>query len=390
MRRNILVLTSCQGFSVTGMVMVTIIISLSGQILSDDLAYATLPMAILMSATMLMATPASMLMSKIGRRGGFTIGQILGILGALLGAFTLLYAKSFGLLCLSSYLIGSHQSFWQQSRFAVADATTTEERPRAISYVLTGGVLAALVGPELAKLTVDLFSPILYAGSYLGFCVLNFLSIIALQFLKLPKPSHTSNFSGGRPMAEIVRQPTFVIALMAGMISYGLMVLVMTATPLSMQICGYSFSDTAFIIQWHVLAMYAPGFITGKLIKKFGVTMVIMAGALLTLLSMASSISGLNILNFWFSLVFIGVGWNFMFIGGTTLLTETYKPEERAKVQGLNDTLVFGMAAVASFSSGALLSWFGWNAVNFAVAAPATILLISAFLLRKKRHAGIG
>ena len=386
-RRNVLVLASCQGFTVTGSVMVTIVISLAGQVLASDPAFATVPMAVQMTATMLMATPASFIMSKIGRRAGFTIGQFIGILGGLLGAYALIYAKSFGLLCFSAFLIGSHMSFWAFSRFAVVDATDETFRPRAISYVLAGGVLAALIGPELAKMSVNFFDSALYAGTYLGFCTINILSIIVLQFLKIAKPLEIWNFRGGRPLREISKQPALILAVMSSMIGYGLMVLVMTATPLSMQSHGFDFSDTAFIIQWHVFFMFAPGFFTGNLIRRFGVTVIIMVGIVLTLCSMIASISGISLLHYWFSLMFIGVGWNFMFIGGTTLLTETYKPEERAKVQAFNDTLVFGTTAIASFSSGALLSWFGWSAVNLAIAAPATILLVFLFLLRKARHA---
>ncbi|MBT4890157.1 MAG: MFS transporter [Rhodospirillales bacterium] len=386
-RRNVLVLASCQGFSVTGMVMVTIIISLAGQVLADNPAYATLPMAVQMTATMLFATPASMIMAKVGRRAGFTIGQFIGILGGLIGAYALLYAKSFELLCLSGFLIGAHQGFWQLSRFAIADATEASYRPRAISYVLAGGILAALIGPELAKLSVGLFSPVLYAGTYLAYCCMNVLNIIFLQFLAIAKPPENWNFRGGRPLLEIARQPAFLIALMSGMVGYGIMVLVMTATPLSMQSCGFEFNDSAFVIQWHAFFMFAPGFITGHLIKRFGMTAIIMTGAFLALISMAVSLSGITLMHFWTGLVLMGVGWNFMFVGGTSLLTETYAPQERAKVQAFNDTMVFGTTAIASFGSGALLSWLGWNAVNLTVAAPAILLLIAAFVLRMKRHA---
>ncbi len=384
--RNVLVLACGQGLVMTGTVMTTIVASLAGILLSDDPGLATLPMALQMTATMLMATPASLIMSKIGRRAGFTIGQIIGILGGLIAAYTLLYAHSFVLLCLAGAMIGSHVAFWQLSRFAVVDASDESFRPRAISLVLAGGVSAALVGPEIAKLSVDLFAPVLYAGTYLAFCSIGVISIITVQFLKLPRPSQNMNFRGGRPMREIARQPTFLLALFAGMVGYSMMVLVMTATPLSMQSSGFDFSDTAYVIQWHVLFMFAPGFFTGNLIKRFGVTVIIMAGTFLTMLSMVSSLSGLTLPHFWVALALIGVGWNFMFVGGTTLLIETYTTEERAKVQAFNDTLVFGTTAVASFSSGALLNWLGWDAVNMAILVPTLLLFIGAFLVRRKRH----
>jgi MFS family permease len=384
--RNVLVLACGQGLVMTGTVMTTIVASLAGILLADDPGLATLPMALQMTATMLMATPASLIMSKIGRRAGFTIGQIIGIIGGLIAVYSLLYAQSFALLCLAGFFIGSHIAFWQLSRFAVVDASDEDFRPRAISLVLTGGVLAALVGPEIAKLSVDMFSPVLYAGTYLAFCAMGVLNIITVQFLKLPKPTANTNFRAGRPMGEIARQPTFLLALFASMIGYSMMVLVMTATPLSMQASGFDFSDTAYVIQWHVIFMFAPGFFTGNLIKKFGVTAIIMTGTFLIMLSMAASLSGLTLPHFWIALALIGVGWNFMFVGGTSLLIETYTAEERAKVQAFNDTLVFGTTAIASFSSGALLNWLGWDAVNMAILAPCILLFAGAYLVRRKRH----
>lgn len=386
-RRNVLVLSICQALSVGGMVVVFTAAALAGQILAADEALSTVPLALQLTANMVMAIPASLLMARVGRRAGFTLGQVFGVLGGLLGVYTLLYAKSFGLLCVSGVLLGCHNAFWQYFRFAAVDTADKDYRSRAISYVLAGGVVAALIGPEIATRTVDLFGPVLYAGVYLSFTVLCCLSIVVLQFLRIPKPSTGWNISGGRPLAEIIRQPTFIVAVLSAMVGYALMVLVMTATPLSMVACGFAFPDAAFVIQWHAVAMFAPGFFTGHLIRKFGITAIIMAGCVLFLVCMAVNLAGIDIMNFWFGLVLVGIGWNFTFIGGTTLLTDIYRPEEKAKVQAINDFLVFGLSAIASFASGALQNVYGWQAVNLAITVPALIVFMAAFWLRRWRHA---
>ncbi len=380
-RKNVFILSISQGLAVSGIVILTTVIALAGQVLADDASLATIPMALQLSGNMIMAIPASMIMARIGRRAGFTIGQLLGITGGLLGAYTLLYAKSFGLLCISGLFVGAHNAFWQFYRFAAVDTADAAFRPRAISYVLAGGVAAALIGPEIAKQSVDWFEPVMFAGTYLAFVALCMLTIVVLQFLNIPKPGNTWRSGGGRPLMEIAKQPAFIVAALSAMVGYALMVLVMTATPLSMVACGFAFSDAAFVIQWHALAMFAPGFFTGHLIKRFGVSAVIMAGALINLVAMTANLSGIEIQNFWFGLVLLGLGWNFMFVGGTTLLTETYRTEERAKVQAFNDFLVFGTSAIASFASGALFSTLGWNAVNWAIAVPAVVVFIAAFYL---------
>jgi len=382
----VIILAICQGMSVSGLVILGIVAVLAGQLLSDDPAFASLPLAMQLTGTMLMTIPASLLMAKVGRRAGFIFGQIIGIAGGCLGAYALMYVKSFELLCVAGLLVGVSNAFWQYYRFAAVDTAGEDYKARAISYVLAGGLIAALVGPEVAKIAEDLFAPVAFAGSYLayvGFCV---AGILVLTSLNIPKPAEGWNISGGRPLQEIMRQPTFIVAVMSGMVGYGLMVLVMTATPLSMMACGFVFDDAAFIIQWHAFFMFAPGFLTGHLVRWFGVTVVIMTGTLFMLMAMIANTSGITIYNFWFGLVTLGIGWNFMFIGGTTLLTETYQPEEKAKVQAANDFLVFSTAAIASFSSGALQSLLGWNAVNLAVIAPALIVFCVAFWLRTRRH----
>lgn len=246
---------------------------------------------------------------------------------------------------------------------------------------------AALIAPEIAKRTVDLFEPVMFAGAFASFVALCGINLLVLQLLRIPKPPADWNISAGRPLREIMSQKTFIVAVLAAMLGYSLMVLVMTATPLSMIACGFAFTDAAFVIQWHAFAMFAPGFFTGHLIKRFGVNLIIMVGCLLYLVCMVVNLSGITIQNFWFGLVLLGVGWNFTFVGGTTLLTEVYRPEEKAKVQAVNDFMVFGASALASFSSGALQNLVGWDAVNLAIIVPAVFVFLVAYWLRRQRHA---
>ena len=368
-KRNVLILSGCQALSMTGSSLVFAVCVLAGQYLADDKSLATLPLALQFTGTMLTTIPASLFMGKFGRRVGFTLGQCLGIFGAVLAAYAI-YRQDFWLFAAASALLGAHNAFWQYYRFAAADTASEEYKAKAISYVMAGGVFAAVAGPQLAKWSVDMLSPVLFAGGYVVIICLSMLTILLLQAIRIPKPKSVGISSRGRPLRVIMRQPVFIVAVMSGMFGYGVMTLVMTATPLAMKFCGFDFFDTATIIQWHALAMFAPSFITGHLIKKFGVLNIILTGTLLYAASMAANLMGIDFLNFWGGLVLLGLGWNFMFVGGTTLLTEAYRAEEKSKVQAVNDFLVFGTVAIASFSSGALQNTFGWSAVNAAITLP--------------------
>jgi len=386
-RRNVLVLATCQALSMSGQSIVLTVAALAGHMLAADKSLATLPLAAQFTATMLSTIPASLLMGRIGRRAGFTVGQTFGVTGAVLAAFAI-YQASFVVFAIAAALLGVHNAFWQYYRFAAAEATSEEMRSRAISYVLTGGLVAAFIGPMLARATRDWLTPFTFAGSYAAIVGLSFLTILLLQFVRIPLPSKPKGGGSGRPLPEIVRQPAFVVAVLAAMFGYGTMTLVMTATPLAIIACGLPFNDAAFVIQWHLVGMFAPGFVTGHLIRRFGVLTVIMVGTLLNALCMAINLAGVNLVNFWLALLLLGVGWNFMFIGGTTLLTEAARPEERAKVQATNDFMVFTMVALASFSSGALQHLVGWQAVNAAVALPMLVAFAAAaWLLRVRRRA---
>ena len=371
-KRNVLVLSVCQALSNTGTSLIMTVSSLVGLMLADDASLATLPLAIQFTITTLTTIPASLLMGKIGRKAGFTFGQFIGICGASLAVYAI-YERDFWLFVVASGMLGSHNAFWQYYRFAAADTASADYKARAISYVMAGGVFAAIVGPQIAKWGENAFAPVLFVGGYVVIIGLSMATILLLQGISIPKPVSVGISVQGRPLGEIMRQPVFIVAVISAMLGYAVMILIMTATPIAMKICGFAFTDSATIIQWHALAMFTPSFFTGRLIRKFGVLNIIIIGTLLNAGAMAVNLAGIDFSNFWGGLVLLGLGWNFMFVGGTTLLTDAYKPEEKSKVQAANDFIVFGAVAIASFSSGALLDKFGWFAVNATVTLPMCI-----------------
>ncbi len=372
--RNVTVLAFCQALAMSGSSMVATMSALVGLELADDKSLATLPVAFQFTAMMLSTVFASLLMGRYGRRAGFIIGQIIGVAGGAVSVYAIFFAD-FWLFAFAGGLLGVHNAFWQHYRFAAADTAGIDYRARAISYVLAGGVLAAALGPQLSKWSVDWFQPVMFAGGYATLIILCVVTMVLLQFVDIPRPPRRQPGAyAGRPLLEIAGQPVFIVAVLASMCSYGVMTLVMTATPLAMRVHGFAFNDSATVIQWHVLAMFAPSFFTGSLIRRFGVTNVIIAGTLLITFCMAVNISGIDFTHFWLGLVLLGLGWNFMFIGGTTLVTEAYRPEEQARVQAMNDFLVFSTVAMASFGSGALQANFGWVAVNLGLALPMFIV----------------
>jgi MFS family permease len=388
-RSNLFVLASGQALTMTGASVTMTASALVGRMLAADASLATLPVAVQVTASMLATIPASLLMRRAGRRLGFSLGSVLGIAGGLLGAHAIMHA-SFLLFCLGSALIGAALGFVTFYRFAAADHGDERSRSRAISLVMAGGIVAAIAGPELAKRSVDLLAPLAFAGCFLVIAVLNVAALAVVQWLRLPLPTAAERQDSGRPLGVIARQPAFIIAVLAATIAYAVMTLVMTATPLAMLACGFEFGPTAFVLQWHALGMFVPSFFTGYLINRFGVLRLMAVGAALLLACVAVNLTGLKIAQFWTGLVLLGVGWNFLFIGGTSLLTQTYAPAERAKVQALNDFLVFGLAAAASFLSGAIHSGIGWAAVNLAVIVPVLVVFVGLIWLRQKRAAAAG
>jgi len=332
-------------------------------LLGDDKSLATAPVTGFTVGIALGAIPAAALMRRVGRQLGFVFGSVVAICAGIVGILAIL-ASSFWLFVASMMVAGSSSAFVQQYRFAAADSGSPEMRARAISWVLAGGIASAVIGPQAVIYTRDLFGPIPFAGAFLAMTVLAGLGLVVLLFLRgeaREPPKRASGASGGRPLAEIARQPQFVVAVVCGMGAYALMALMMTAAPLAMVSCGLGEDNAALGIQWHVLAMFGPSFFTGRLIARFGKERIIAIGMALLAACAAVALMGIALFNFWIAMVLLGVGWNFGFIGATAMLTETYRPEERGKVQGVNDFIIFGSVALASFSSGQFLANVGWD-----------------------------
>ena len=378
MRRNIILLSICQALSISGSTLVITVTALTGKWLAPMPSLVTLPITFQFVATMLSTIPASLLMARIGRRAGFTFGQLIGITGALLATWSIIESH-FWLFTLASGLLGAHNAFWQYLRFAAAEVATDNFRPRAISYVLAGGVLAAVLGPQLAKWNIDLFAPHTFAGAYFMVCVLSAMTILFLQMIRIPKPAIRAFNSSGRCLRIIIMQPKFLIAVSSSAIGYGIMNFLMTSTPLAMQYCGFSFDKSVTVIQLHVVGMFLPSFITGTFINRFGVERVILCGVCILGLCIAVNLYDQKFFNFWLGLILLGIGWNFMFIGGTSLLTETYKLKERAKTQASHDFIVFGAVALTAFFSGALHEAFGWSFLNIAAIFPLILVFFASF-----------
>ncbi|MFN3460343.1 MAG: MFS transporter [Oceanibaculum sp.] len=376
-RKNVVLLALCQALSMAGSSLVITVSAIVGTMIAADKTLATLPLAFQMTAMMLTTIPASLAMKRFGRRAGFLFGIVTGICGALLATLAI-FERDFVLFCIGTAIMGVQMGFAQFYRFAAADTASPEFKGKAISLVLAGGVLAAVLGPNLAKWGRYLFDPVTFAGSYATIAVLWLIPLVLLLFIDIPRPTLEERRQSGRPLLVIMRQPVFVVAIVSAVVAYAMMNMVMTSTPLAMLACGLEFEDAAFVIQWHVLGMYAPAFFTGSLIARFGVLNVMLAGAVLMLGCVVINLSGQDITRFWLALVLLGVGWNFLFVGATTLLTETYVPAEKAKVQAANDFLVFGSVSISAFSSGMMQNAFGWDIVNM-MALP--FLVVALFMV---------
>jgi len=386
-RRNALVLAVGQALYGSATVIMFTTAGLIGVQIAPSKAWATLPISAFVIGTAATTIPAAMLMKKIGRRPGFMFGACAGTVGALIGLYAI-FARDFPLFILATVLQGVYQAFAQHSRFAAADMASPAFRAKAISWVMTGGVAAGLIGTTLVMLTTNLLAPVTFAGCYAAMVVICMLAIAAMSFVDIPRKAELAAAAGTtRPLFEIVSQPRFIVAVIAATLSYGMMNLVMTAAPIAMIDCGFTTANAAWVIQWHVMAMYVPSFFTGQIIVRFGAERVCATGLLLLGCAATAGVLGISFGHFAISLVLLGLGWNFGFIGGTTLLTECYRPAEREKVQGLNDFAVFGTVAIASLTSGKLLDWFGWAAVNtaiFPMVALALSLILWAMMRRRR------
>jgi MFS family permease len=384
-KRNVGLLAGCQALLLCNGVTLIAVNGLAGAKLAPTPALATLTVTGYVIGTALMALPASWFMKHYGRRAGFIVGALLGILGGITCAVAVSIG-SFWLLCLGTLCAGTYNAFGQQYRFAAADMAPADWKPKAISWTLAGGILGGFIGPWAGKITRDIWA-VEFAATYASLSLFAVVALGIASRLRVPEMADAGQQGSGRPLPEIARQPAFVVAVLAAALGYGTMNLLMAATPLAMDICGLSFADAAFVLQWHVLGMYAPSFFTGGLIKRFGVLAILMAGVVLMFACIALALSGVTLMHFWWALFLLGVGWNFLYIGGTSLLTETYKPAERAKVQGGNDFMVFGVQAVSSVAAGALVLGGGWNTLNlYAIPAVAVVAAAVATLVLHRRR----
>jgi MFS family permease len=386
-RRNARVLAVAQALAGGNNTVIVSTASIVGSMLAPDKSLATLPVTGMVLGMWAGTLPLGWLARRYGRRNALQSGSLFGVLSGLV-SYSAVMQGSFWLLILGTFFGGLYAAAHLSYRFAAADTASERYRAKVVSWVLAGGVFAAVIGPQLVIFTKDILSPYTFAASYLGQSACAVLAAIVLSFVRIPKmtPAHSS---ASRPLTEIVRTPRFAVAVACGVVSYGVMNLVMTSAPLAMVGCGHSVTDAALGIQWHVLAMYAPSFFTGALIARFGVERITGLGLLLLAVSAGVAVAGLSVAHFWGALILQGIGWNFAFIGATTMVTQCHRPEERTKVQAFNDFVIFGSMAVTSFSSGQFLELFGWATLNelvFPLVAVAGLMLVW-LVLRKRAEA---
>ncbi len=370
-RSNVVRLAAAQALTGANSAVIFATGSIVGATLAPNISFATVPLSMYVVGLATGTLPTGAISRLYGRRVAFIIGTGCGVLTGLLGAFAILHG-SFPLFCCATFLGGLYGAVSQSYRFAAADGASTEYRPKAVSWVMAGGVFAGVLGPQLVQWTMDIWPPYLFAFSFVVQAMVALVAMAVLSGVDAPKPA-PADLHGGRPLLEIVRQPRFIAAAFCGIVSYPMMNLVMTSAPLAMKICGLSVSDSNFGIQWHIVAMYGPSFFTGSLIARFGAPRIVAIGLLLEAGAAAVGLSGITAMHFWATLFILGMGWNFSFVGASALVLETHWPQERNKVQAFNDFLVFGMMAVGSFSSGQLLANYGWSAVNLVVFPPVLL-----------------
>lgn len=387
MKRNVTLLALCQGYAQTCVTVVISVSALAALAILEDKSLATLPHAFMWVATALAATPASMLMQRFGRRNGFAIGAIFGVAGCVFCTYGV-YAGDFWVFIVGTSSMGAFNAFNQYLRFAAAEAADDAFRPKAISWVIGGGIIAAFVGGTLAGQSSTLLVP-QFLASYILLGIFPILMAITIQFVRMPEPdapvrSKTEKRSTGRPLGEIMKQPAFIVAATGTSVAWAGMILMMAATPLSMKLCGLE-TDVPFVIQWHMFAMFAPSFIAGSLIIRYGYQKVVMLGFVLFAGGIVAGLSGITVAHFFITNVLIGAGWNFMLVGATALLVTCHTEEEKGKVQGANDTIAYILAAISSFFAGYLQIEFGWNAVMIAIIPQILIVAAAVWWMRRAR-----
>lgn len=381
--RNVFLLACSQALLLTNAVTLISVTALAGHALTENKALATLPASIYVVGAALSTIPASFWMKRVGRRNGFMTGISFGLVGSLIATGGIAIG-SFLLLCAGSFLLGVYNAFGQYHRFAAADAAEPAFKAKAISYVLAGGLVGGIFGPEISKHTRGLLGTP-YLATYASLFVYGLLAMAVISRLAIPPAKEAQVQGTPRPLLEIVRQPTFLVAATVAALGYAVMNFLMVSTPLAMGFCGHPYDAAATVIASHVVAMFAPSFFTGSLIKRFGVLPVMGAGVALLFACIGVGLSGQLVAHFWWALVLLGVGWNFTYIGGTTLLTEAYRPEEKAKAQGANEIAIFTLQAISAFSSGVLVNARGWETLNY-VALPlvaVSALALAAYAMRR-------
>lgn len=372
-KRNVFILVMAQAILGAQMPMIFTIGGLAGQSLASNPCFATLPISLIVLGSMLAATPVSAIMQKYGRRAGFWLGAGCGAIGGAVGAYGL-YLASFPIFLLGSFITGVYMSAQGFYRFAAADTASDGFRPKAISYVMAGGLASAIIGPQLVKVTSQAMV-IPFLGTYLAVIAVNVLGSVLFFFLDIPRPKPpAATDDRGRSRRELLATPIIAVSVICAMVSYALMNLVMTSTPLAVVGCGFEQNIAADVVSAHVLAMYVPSFFTGHLIARFGVRTIVALGLVILGAAGVVALQGVQLENFFIALILLGVGWNFGFIGATTMLAASHGPHERGRMQGMNDLIVFGGVTVASLSSGGLMNcsggdaMVGWASVNLAMA----------------------
>lgn len=385
-KRNVAILVVSQILYMVAAITATTLGGIVGLQLSPDPELATLPIAMMMLGALLSTLPASLFMLRVGRRTGFMVGASLGGVAGGLLSFAAIGMESFWLFCAGNFLLGLYQGFAMYYRFAAIDVASPGFRSRAISFVLAGGVLAAFLGPWNASKIKGLIAGAVFGGPYLVIGLLALVAVVLTSFLKVPPAGEPQPGEISRPMKVIAAQPNFMVAVLAGTIGYTVMMLVMTAMPLAMSAHGFGMDQAAFIMQWHVLGMFAPSFVTGSLIARFGVIKILRAGTMLLVGTVVASNLGTSLAHFWVALVLLGVGWNFLFVGGSTLLSTIHSEAERGKVQGVNDLAIFSLVTIGSFMAGAMLHRLGWQTLNLAMLPPILLVVLATFSSRLRNH----
>ncbi len=383
-KRNVIILVIAQAFMGAQMPIIFLSAGLAGQSLATNICWATLPISVLVFGSMTTAPWLSQFMQKFGRKAGFVLGAFAGMLGASISAYAL-YHASFEIFLIGSYFSGIYMSAQGFFRFAAADTASLAFKPKAISYVMAGGLMSAMIGPQIFKFASEAFV-VPFLGAYLAIIVINIVGSFLFVFLKIPTlPPSKDKASAGRSLKKLLTTPRITVAIICSMVAYSLMNLVMTSTPLAVVGCGFDTGIAADIVTGHILAMYIPSFFTGHLIARFGVRKIVTLGLVILTSAGFVALSGVELGNFYFALILLGIGWNFGYIGATTMLASSHTPEERGRIQGLNDFMVFGMVTIASLSSGGLMNCSGgdpvegWTAVNLAM-VPFLMLAFGALV----------